>query len=334
MNTNCCERRDEKQKSNTIDYLRATAIILVVIQHAMSYGKAYFGAGSAGYAHFITIINFVNVPLFFMIAGYLCHSQDVLKYYKKKFFQIFIPFLVFTSLKFVCNLFFEQFSHSSNVGIEFLTAYVFGDYYWFSYALLLMCLIAPLLWKLKNKVVLIGVFLLLVFFNIANGFLRFISQGGPFQIFSVIIYGTWFLLGYVLRQLNAQNLLNIKPVKHITLLISITASFLVIFLSIKGMFIAFLSKFIVSVSISYILLYIFSSMHFKIPLLNYISNYSYQIFLLDSFVKVVLFMIASKLVTISTPIIILLAILNILISMIISFIVHKIKYAKTLLGLS
>ena len=334
MEMDYLERREKKQQSNTINYLRAVAIILVVLHHAMSHGMKYLGEVSPGYSCFISIISFVHVPLFFMISGYLCHAQDVLKYYRKKFFQIFIPFLVCTSIKLVVNLIYEEFSHATTAGGEFLKAYIFGEYYWFSYALLVMCCIAPLLWKIKNKLILIGIILLLFAFNIVNESLGLLRNGGPFQIFNVLVFGIWFLLGYVLNQLNAGNLLNKKSVKHIAFLVSIAVSVLMIFLFAKGTLNFFISKFILSLSISYILLYIFSSAHFKIPLLNYISNYSYQIFLLDSFIKVVLFAVVSKLLSINLPIIILLAILNVFISIIICFIVRKIKLGKLLLGLS
>lgn len=334
MEIDYLERREIKQQSNTINYLRAVAIILVVLHHALSYGKRYLGEVSVGYSNFIAIISFVHVPLFFMLSGYLCHAQDVLKYYTKKYFQIVIPFFVFTSIKFVFNLFSDEFSHATTAGGEFLKAYIWGEYYWFSYALLVMCLIAPLLWKNKNKLILIGAFFLLFSFNIVNESLGLISNCGPFQMFNVLKYGIWFLLGYVLNQLNAGNLLNKKFIKHIAFLISIAMSALIIFLFVKGMFSSFLSKFLLSLSISYVFLYIFSSVHFKIPLLNYISNYSYQIFLLDSFIKVVLFAVASKIFSINLPIIILLAILNIFICTIICFIARKIKLGKLLLGLS
>lgn len=333
MGADYLERRGKKQQSDTINYLRAVAIILVVIHHALVYGENYLGTVGAGYTRVTFIISFVHVPLFFMISGYLCHAQDILKYYKKKFFQILIPFLVFTSMKLVFNLFFDQFSHSDTVGGEFVRAYIVGEYYWFSYALFIMCLIAPLLWKIKNKFILIGIFVVLISFNIVNGFLFLINYSSPLQIFNVIKYGIWFLLGYILNQLNAGNLLKRKFIKHIALFISIAFSALIIFLFAQDMFNEFLSKLFLSLFISYILFYIFSSVRFKIPLLNYISKYSYQIFLLDGFVRVVLFKVASNFLSINIPTIILLAAFNVFVSTIICFIARKIKFTKLLFGL-
>ena len=146
----------DKSQSSTINLLRATAIILVVLHHSISYVNKL--DVTTAYSNFITIISAVHVPLFFMISGYLCHTQNVFKYYKKKILQILVPFLLFTSLKLVVNLFSDQFSHAETVGDEILKAYVYGEYYWFSYALLIMIFLAPFLWKLKNKIILVFLF--------------------------------------------------------------------------------------------------------------------------------------------------------------------------------
>ena len=323
-----------KKRSTIITNLRAVAIILVVIYHAMDYAGNYLNGASASWSLCLSVMDAVHVPLFLMISGYLCHPQNVLKYYKKKTFQIIVPFLVFSFIKLVVNLNFDQFSHAGTAGGEILKAYLFGEYYWFSYCLFFLCLLAPLLWKLKSRLAIIGVFALVLSFNVLNGFFSLVPLGGPFQIFTVLIFGTWFLLGYMLRQLKAGELLNKKAIKHIVFLLSVVVSALAINLYSKNLLEGFLRKFLMSVSSSYILVYLFSFLRFEIFPLNYISKYSYQTFFLDSFVKVVLFAVASRFLTIDPTVVLLIGIVNVLVSTFICFIAHKIKFIKTLFGLS
>jgi hypothetical protein len=281
-----------------------------------------------------------------MISGYLCHQQNVPKYYKKKFFQLLIPFFLFTTLKFIPNIFIDHVYDFKSIAKEFISAYVGGNYYWFSYCLFILFLLAPLLWKLKNKLVLIGIFLLFLAFNTVNGFFNFFTDGGPlalsdelingpFQIYQVFIFGAWFLLGYILKQANAEKLLGKKWIKHGALVLSLALGTLAITLFAKGMLEnRFLRKLVISLPLSYTLLYLFSLVRFKIPPLNYVSKYSYQLFLLDSLIKVALLNLVAMLLPLSIPVIAVLALANVVISTLISYLAHKIPFVKTLFGLS
>jgi len=339
---------EKRKQSNTINYLLAIAIILVMIMHSMTFGQSHFNVGKDNHAYntFLAVLDSVHVPLFFMISGYLCHQQNVPKYYKKKFFQLLIPFFVFTTLKFIPNIFIDHLYDFKSIAKEFVNAYVGGNYYWFSYCLFVLFLIAPLLWKLKNKLVLVGIFSLLLAFNIANGFWGLFADGGflylgdvlrngPFQIYAAISFGTWFLFGYILKQVNAEKLLGKQWIKHGALVLSLAVGTVAITLFAKGMLEnVFLRKVMISLPLSYVLLYLFSLVRFKIAPLNYVSKYSYQLFLLDSLIKLALLNLVSMLLPLNIPIIAVLALANVAISTLISYLAHKIPFVKVLFGLS
>ena len=323
-----------KEKSLVISYLRAIAIILVIIHHSMSYGIGYIGEPGGVYMGFLEVINCVHVPLFFMISGYLCRAQSVSGYYRKKLLHILVPFFVFSSVKLAYNLMFEGFGHSDSVGGEFLSAYVFGEYYWFSYALMLMFLAAPLLWKIKSKVGLIATLSGVLVVNITGGFLDFLPQGEVFQIDRAFVFSSWFLFGYVLKQLDAKRVFEDKKWKNILLVASVLISVPFVFLYTGGYLNNFLGKFVLSLSLSYPLLYGVSFIKVRISALDMISKYSYQLFLLDSFVKVILFALLSKILPVNLPVIILIAILNIALSTLACDLIRRIKYVRLLIGLN
>ena len=214
-----------------------------------------------------------------------------------------------------------------------MSAYVFGEYYWFSCALMLMFLIAPLLWKTNNKL-LLAIFSSVLLINIVNGFTSFLPSVGVFQSSRAFAHFTWFVLGYALKRFDAQKILANKQLKHILFALSVSASSLSIIFYETGIMSSYVGKFIVSLALSYILLYIFSFVKIEISILTLMSKYSYQIFLMDSFVKVVLFALVDKFLPINLPVMLIISILNITICLCICSVVNKIKYVRTLIGLS
>ena len=323
-----------KKQNETINYLRAVAMLLVIFYHGLGYAIGFVGEKGKVYDGIATVISAVNVPLFLMIAGYLSRPQNVREYYKKRIFRILIPFFVFTTVKLAANLTIDRFRHSDAVWDEILLAYVYGEYYWFSYAFFIMSLIAPLLWKIKNKTVLPVLVLLLLVLNVLNEHYHFWSKGGLFQIYNVLAYGLWFLIGYALQQTGTCELIKRKSVRHTALVLSVIAAALISFLLFYEMVNKYLGRFIGSISFSYILYYIFTSIDFRMPLLSGVSKYTYQLFLLDSFVKVILFAILSRLLPINLLTVLIISALNVVIGVTICLVANKIKPAKFLLGIT
>ena len=140
-----------------IDYLKAFSIILVVLFHGIFY-TGIFWNHLFYICLYITLRN-VHVPLFILLAGYLCHKQNLRTYYLKKLRRILIPFLFMSVLKLLLgNLFFPEFVHEGTLAAQVYDAFICGGLYWFCYALLVLYLLAPLFW---NREVLIWVLLIL-----------------------------------------------------------------------------------------------------------------------------------------------------------------------------
>ena len=95
----------------------------------------------------------------------------------------------------------------------------------------------------------------------------------------------------------------------------------------------YLYKVLVSVSVSYLLLILFRAIHFRLKGLELISKYSYQIFFLDSFVKVGLFSFSAKIFHINTFLVITFAVCNVILSVIICIVCSKSKWISKLLSI-
>lgn len=141
-----------KEKRYDLDYLKAFAIILVILGHCFTfYNKNYRAFGTLGRTVQILIYS-VHVPTFFVVSGYLCHPQKFCGYCKKKFFRVFLPLFFFTALKIVYGqLFSGTFSHAGDLSQQVKEAYVMGGLYWFAYAICWCYLLAPLFWKAERK---------------------------------------------------------------------------------------------------------------------------------------------------------------------------------------
>lgn len=277
------------------------------------------------------MIDLIDVPIFFILSGYLSRKQFLKLYAYKKIKQLLIPFLWFTSLKLVCNLLLGSFSHSQNVMEEIGVAFINGDYYWFSYCLIIMMIIIPIFWNMKKERVFCIWGIVIVLYLIASFSVLFALGGGPFQIINVLRYMPWFLGGYTLKIFGFPKE---SKLAHFTILcISVICCFGGIVLCWKGLMNYHINELLLSSSVFYILFSIFMKQERKIGVLILISKYSYQIFFLDSFIKIVLFIVVEKFTTISAIMIVPIVGLNIFISVVICMIISKTKYLKILFGL-
>ena len=88
-----------KSHFDHIDYLKAIAACFVVIGHCMETLKNEVGHFTPASNWTSVLVSSVHVPLFFVIAGYLCHSQPYGKYVMKKITRILVPYFTFAVLK-------------------------------------------------------------------------------------------------------------------------------------------------------------------------------------------------------------------------------------------
>lgn len=194
-------------KEDYIDYLKAFSIILVIVGHALSFYSKTYQPLLREWRILELLIYSVHVPLFFAIAGFLCHRQKVLPFYKKKIFRILIPFITFSLLKLIyTNCISNHFVHADNVREQIIDAFVYGNLYWFCYAILLIFLLSPILWTRDGKgIKRISVYIVIAFaaFSTISQMLN-ISLPNIFQIKNAIYYFPFFAVGYFINQQKTQ----------------------------------------------------------------------------------------------------------------------------------
>lgn len=320
-----------------IDYMKACAIILVVLGHAITYQWNEKDC-ELGIRIAIELIYAVHVPLFFVIAGFLCHPKEWRGYIQGKIFRLLIPYYVFASLKILYSIVVSSdFSHTSTLVGQIIELIFYGTSYWFCYSLFEMYLLAPVFWK-KDIRMFSEVIIVLVIFNTIISSMR-IEITNMFQIGKTIYYIIFFIFGMSLvaekeRLKRCELYFNNKK---IVILLCILVTITILYFRLNG------NDWIplkIIFSLSLILLVYFVALELEKSncrifdkSLNIISKYSLQIMLLDAFLKVVLFELLGRLFEMSIVIVILAAAVNIAFACIICKFIERIPFMKILFGL-
>lgn len=331
--------KTNRQRNNRIDYLKACAILLVVLGHCLNYyNKNVMPFGLVGKT-VLMLIYAVHVPLFFTISGYLCHQQPTKKYYKKKLIRIFVPFIVFSVLKIIFSFVTGSYAHNKGVLSQLITAIIFGELYWFSYAILLCYLFAPLLWKKTNGQNIVATYLLIITIVI-NCILYSVGVILPnyktfFQVGKTLFYLPFFISGYLIRnyrELLREIFLKYKVVIGVAAFgVTCISIFLTFFSIVKSIGNKFPYAFLLAFSLMYIVYLIIRKIPNGCKLLIIISEYSYQIMLLDSFFKAILFSILYPILNIW--IVFLIFIADVSLSVVVCLIAKRLIVGKYLMGL-
>lgn len=276
------------KKSDTIDYLKAFAAILVVTHHAVAYSGV--DTASGGWQLLLLLIISVHVPLFFVVAGYLCHRQPLKPYFQKKLMRVLLPFFTFSSLKLLYSaLISDAFAHAPSLPVQLFDAFVLGGLYWFPYAILLCYALATLFWKDGRQWLSVAVLVGLIAVNVAID-LPEVSALSYFQIGNALCCFCFFLTGMLIRRCQ-QTLCGIfAKYKYIVLLfcllVVVGLSSLLYSGSVRY---CFAVKLPLALALMVVLYALASILPENLRLLNTVGRYSLQIMFLDSFFKVVLF---------------------------------------------
>ena len=329
-------------RSETIDRLKGVAAILVVVGHAMTFlFKGNTAENGAMNAFVFGFIYCIHVPLFILLCGYLCHKQDLRKFYKKKARRILIPFLIFSIFKLIYSLFIsKEYSHGSNISEQLFEAFINGSYYWFCYAIILMYLISPLFWNGEKKAVrrLLIINSILIIINIVIPSLN-IKLTKILSFDGFVSYLPFYLNGMILYK--SRNDLKLIETNYRPLLIIVSS---IIILCCLGLYYSYstgvlgwLIRFISAhcyIYLFYLALKKIKLKNIKLRLLSIIGNYSFQIMLFDSFFKVILCTLLAKITNNLALIAITSIIINISLSVISCEIIKRIKYMNILFGLN
>lgn len=82
-----------RKRIKWIDYVRAISMFLIIIGH--TYEKAGF---------IQNLVFTVNVPIFFILSGYLTHQQPLKKVIKKGVYTLLIPYFVASLIMFIISI--------------------------------------------------------------------------------------------------------------------------------------------------------------------------------------------------------------------------------------
>lgn len=327
-----------ENRNASIDYLKALCAIFVIFQHSISHVNMDYGCAIPRWMEVVTAPIYVHVPLFFVIGGYLSHHQPLKEYFPKKIRRVIVPFYFFCVLKLLyTNVISDKFSHAPNLPGQLYESFILGGLYWFPYAIFLFYCIAPLMWwKLKDKP--IGCWIVFVFsltINIKNPILGLhVNFPHVFQISTAMQFLPFFSIGMLIqnyKELFAR--LNRNKIVISTLGIALYVALYL--LEETDFFSNYFFWFLKNLSVMVVLYNIVEGEVFGgIPILRRISDYTYQLMLIDSFFRVVILAVINKVFTVSLYWIIPQTILTILCGVLVcEFVSSKTKVLKFLFGL-
>ena len=329
----------QTKKSNSIEYLKGFAAIFVVLHHAILYTG--IEQTSPVWQIGLNIVMMTHVPLFFVIAGYLCYKQPFGRYIQKKALRILVPFFLFSALKLFYSTFISsEFAHGDSLWTQMFSAFAVGSLYWFPYAIVLCYCFAVFFWAgkqeatpISKKLLTLGVLIGLILVN-CRWYLPDFNALTILQVGNAIRFFVFFLIGMMIRQ-HQEKLSNLfqkyqLPVIILSLLVMALCSYLVYQSHGTHNYPAELP---LGLSTMVILFVISKAIPQNLKALHLAGKYSLQIMFFDSFNKVILFALLPRFVPFSLPLILLEVVLNLLITCIACQIIEKIPRIRTLFGL-
>ena len=192
-----------KERYNELDLMKGIGIILVYLGHSFNlpefeWTKLFLFIGS-------TIYSF-HMPLFFLISGFLMNNGKEIKlkkYYTHKIKRILVPYFFINLIDFFPRTLFPNLVNSK---FDIKEVFFKGTTItWFIYTLFMIFMIFPFLEKYilkKDRYYLFGIILILV-----NYFKTF-NKVEIFSINVVVGYLVYFYIGYIIRSIYKNKIIN------------------------------------------------------------------------------------------------------------------------------
>lgn len=327
-----------QERNPILDYMKAIAIILVVIGHSFTYYvNSLSNQPSRTLSIIMNLIYCTHTPLFFVVAGFLCHRQQLLQFYQKKLRRIFLPFLTFSILKLLYSFFISSdFAHGSNYADQLIDAFLFGRTYWFAYCLLCMYMIAPIFWKDLEKRVPYCSIIFLCLFVLLNSIVHFKdSTKTVFQFGTFIWNMPFFICGLLIQSFKANFKNTTLTVFHLFfIMIGVGIFSLMLYKFLGNIYFARLLFSLSLIIFVYIICRLVNEqISRKMIFLVLCSQYSLQIMFLDSFFKVILYILVMRFLVPSVFVAIVISLIDILLSIICCILLKRLNKIKFIFGL-
>ena len=224
------------KRENNLDFLRVLACILVISIHVSAFFVTKFVEEpnlKFTIGNFYDSFSRIAVPIFVLLSGRFALSDEkninIKFYYKKIFFKIIIPTLIWSFLYFLYNYILEiayyilygELKHSLYSPIK---AWIVGApfyHLWYLYMSIGLYLAVPFLIKIKNKVgennffkigiifFILGLFIFLfenflnyINFYERNDIFKYLKYFWYFNQFKFINFLGYFILGYSLKNIK------------------------------------------------------------------------------------------------------------------------------------
>lgn len=323
-----------KRHFDEIDIVKGIAILFVLWHHSFIKFPIYMlDIPWCKYAMAIHGTFYLNV--FFLVSGYLfAHSKPrtFAENFKKKASRLLIPYLGYEAINLGVKLTLPQLVNRKVGGLfEYVEDMIFrGGELWFVYVLFIIFLIwPPLLHKLSKKTLMGIIVLLMVVGNVLPGNLL----GDIFLYSEVISYSVYFLVGYLLRNMDRNILMNNRNFCIVTVLFVLFCCVLVRTFSVPFIWqyvLAFIGCWFVW-ALSFQLLKVQSIGH----ALAFCGKYSLSFYWLNGFALVPARMIVVKILHVEcTPVIAISIFIICVVSEVIAIkVIKKIPYVRKMVGM-
>lgn len=189
----------EMKRFEEFDIARGFAILLVYLGHSFLYYPIALANMYTWCAISTSAISSFNMPLFFIISGYLFayNKRPSFEIFKNKVLRLFIPYTTVMIILILPKLFLPSalmYRKVSGLGNMLSDSFLYGYDRWFVYVLFLMFILMILIRKpLNNK------FYRWVMLLLSVGLASFISLPTIFSIDKIIYFSFFFLFGFIVK---------------------------------------------------------------------------------------------------------------------------------------
>ena len=206
----------KKERKNYITLLSVISAIAVVCLHT---NGCFWSFSKERYwftANIIECVFFFAVPIFFMITGVTLidyqEKYSTKEYFKKRINKTFIPFIIWSLIGLLFNMFAEKSISINDIDIKYIFNGIFSTsftvIYWFFTSLFIIYLCIPLfssVEKAKKKSTFLYLVIVGIIFNSLLPFINNVFNLGLYLPITVLVasgYLIYPLLGYLLDRIE------------------------------------------------------------------------------------------------------------------------------------